>query len=365
MKESIIFLLLFLISGIFGCVSCGEVADIPIVYYGSSDASAAVSLSKDLFVVADDENNVLRVYKAGHSSLPVYSYDLTEFLEASPDRPEADIEGAAMVGDVVYWISSHGRNKDGKMRPGRYRFFATSVKVKDSSISIKPVGVVCKSLIHEMIKSGATQKLGLDDVTQLGANLKNKQRERLAPKDEGLNIESLCATPDGKTLYIGFRNPQFFDREASRKDAIIVPLLNCTEVIEKGKRAEFGEPVLLDLGGLGIRSMEYSRFHKTYFIVAGAHDEAAEFVLYKWGGKREEHPAAVKKFDAEPDDFTPEALVVFEESGGLFVLSDDGSVAVDVSGTAECMEGEMLEGNKCPNKHLIDQDKKFFRGTKL
>jgi len=32
------------------------------VYNGASDASAAVAVGDDMFVVADDENNILRVY---------------------------------------------------------------------------------------------------------------------------------------------------------------------------------------------------------------------------------------------------------------------------------------------------------------
>ena len=109
------------------------------VYHGASDASAAVALGEDMFVMADDENNILRVYKIGGAS-PVYSYDVSEFLKIEQDHPEADIEGATMVGRRVYWITSHGRNKDGKVRPSRYRFFATDVEVKDGKVAIQPVG---------------------------------------------------------------------------------------------------------------------------------------------------------------------------------------------------------------------------------
>ena len=143
-----------------------------------------------------------------------------------------------------------------------------------------------------------------------------------------------------------------------------MPLQNARQVVEKGKRAKFGSPILLDLGGLGIRSMEYSHFHKSYFIIAGAHDEVAEFALYRWAGKKEQ-PVLVKRFAAEPDGFTPEALIVFEKTGGLLSLSDDGSIVVNVSATTECMEGEMVEGGKCLNKYLIDQNKKCFRGMRL
>ena len=105
----------------FGDEPAGEV----LVFRGASDASAAVTIGEDMFIVADDENNILRVYNINKPGLPVFSFDLTEFLGINPEHPEADIEGATMIGRRIYWITSHGRNKDGKMRPNRYRYFAT------------------------------------------------------------------------------------------------------------------------------------------------------------------------------------------------------------------------------------------------
>jgi len=69
-----------------------------LVYRGASDASAAMATGKDMFIVADDENNVLRIYKTSKGGLPLFSYDMTEFLDIEPEHPEADIEGATMIG---------------------------------------------------------------------------------------------------------------------------------------------------------------------------------------------------------------------------------------------------------------------------
>ena len=251
-----------------------------VVYYGASDASAAAALGDDMFVVADDENNILRVYKTDAGSQPVASFDLSPFIVDDPQRPEADIEAATTIGDRIYWITSHGRNKDGEMRTNRYRFFATSVKVVKEGVVITPVGFPCRTLVHQMLKAETTKQLGLDKVTRFDAQkLGKKEREKLAPKECGLNIEGLCATPDGKTLYIGFRNPLIYDHAASREKAIIVPLLHPRDVVDNGTPAIFGTPVLLDLGGLGIRSIEYSHFHKSYFIIAGPRNGASGFAV--------------------------------------------------------------------------------------
>ena len=335
------------------------------VFYGTSDASCAVALSENMFIVADDENNILRVYKTINNSGPVSSYDLTGFLEVGAKFPEADIEGATSVGNHIYWITSHGRNKDGKIRPNRYRFFATSVKVENQEVTIEPVGTPCRSLIHKLIQAETMRKLKLDRVTRFNVKLKKEDRKKLAPKKDGLNIEALCASHDGKAIYIGFRNPRPRTEPNLPPRALVVPLNNYRQVIETARVPVFGEPMLWDLAGLGIRSMEYSDSHKAYFIIAGAHDSKPKFALYRWSGKRNMPPVLVRELQFDKDDFTPEALAVFDGSDKLLLLSDDGTLLVDVSSSSECMEGELIDDGKCPNKYLINPRKKYFRGIWL
>ena len=338
----------------------------PVFYSGSSDASAAVAVGDDMFVVADDENNILRIYKAGCGSGPLYSYDLTEFLGINTKNPEADIEAATIIEDRIYWITSHGRNKDGKIRPNRYRFFATSVKTEDEKIVISPVGSPYLNLIHKLIKTEGIGQLELNSAAGLyTAKMTKQHRKNLAPKISGLNIEGLCACPDGKIIYIGFRNPRPVDKKAPNGRALVVGLHNARQVTEKSKPPIFGKPMLWDLGGLGIRSMEYSHFHKAYFIIAGPHNESPGFALYHWSGKTDEQPKILRKILSDQQRFTPEALITFETSDRFFLLSDDGSLEIDVSGPAECMEGELLGNGRCPNKFLTNPNKKRFRGIWL
>jgi hypothetical protein len=335
-----------------------------LVYRGTSDASAAVAIGRDMFIVADDENNILRVYKTTESGLPLFSFDLTEFLEVELEHPEVDIEGATIIGERIYWISSHGRNKDGKTRPNRYRFFATIVKFRDGNVTIEPLGRPCKTLIHDLVKSQNMRFLGLDRATRFDTcELPKKERQKLAPKERGLNIEGLCTSADGKTIYVGFRNPRPIDRVSRHAKAIIVPLKNPGNVLEKNKKPIFGEPILLDTDSLGIRSLEYSRFHKAYFVIAGAFDDNPQFALYRWSGNKESRPVLVRQLNNS--DFNPEAMITFKDSEKFFVLSDDGSRLIEVDGAWECMKGEFRKDGTCQNKHLIDPEKKTFRGTWL
>ena len=335
-----------------------------LVYRGTSDASAAVAIGKDMFIVADDENNILRVYKTGKGGLPLFSYDMTEFLGIEPEHPEADIEGATMIDQRIYWITSHGRNKDGRIRPNRYRFVATNIKMENGNVIINPVGKPYKTLVHELVKAENMRHLRLDRATRFDATeLTKKERKKLAPKEEGLNIEGLCASADGRTIYIGFRNPRLVDKVSSRTKTLIIALNNPKQVIEKGRTPIFSEPILWDLAGLGIRTMEYSHFHKAYFIIAGSVDESGKFALYRWLGEKERSPILVRRLSQS--NFNPEALVTFKNLDKFFVLSDDGSLDIKVSGAWECMEGEFRKDGTCQNKYLIDSKKKTFRGVWL
>lgn len=348
-----------------GPAICSEPAGEFLVFRGASDASAAVIVSEDMIIVADDENNILRIYDINKAGNPVSSFDMTSFLDIEPNHPEADIEGATRVGQRIYWITSHGRNKNGKLRPNRCRFFATDLLVENENVRLRTAGKPYKNLVNELLKTPASHRLGLDKATRFGVKLKKKDREKLAPKKEGLNIEGLCASPDGRKLYIGFRNPRPIDKKTGRAKAIVIPLLNPDRIIENGEKPVFGEPMWWDLKGLGIRGMEYSIFHKTFFIIAGGPDEGGGFTLYRWSGSADSQPELQRKLDFDRSEFSPETMIPFEKSGRLLMLSDDGTLIIKVAGDWECTKGQYNKNGTCLNKYLTNPEKKTFRGAWL
>jgi hypothetical protein len=296
---------------------------VELEHFETCDASAAVPVGPALFVVANDEDNVLRVYHSDISGPPVQTFDLTACLSPETDG-EADIEGGAWLGDRVYWITSHARSKKGKMEASRYQFFAVEFVLREDDLEMRCVGSPYVKLLEVMLADPGLERFGL------------KAASELPPKEKGaLNIEGLCATPEG-SLYIGFRNP------IPDGKALVVPLENPAEMVEGKGDARLGAAFQLDLGGLGIRSMKYWRRRQTYMIVAGrfggdeAGDQGEPSVLYRWSGDPAEPPARVEGVDLS--GLNPEAQVIYPLQESAFqIISDDGTVDV---GGGQCKKAE-------------------------
>jgi hypothetical protein len=273
-----------------------------VVYSGACDASAAVPLGPDHFVVGDDQHNTLHVYRRGQAQA-VASLDLGAFLGTAPAE-DSDIEAAAMVGTRIYWIGSHGRDRRGRFRPTRHRLFATDVLRGDPPI-LRATGAPYVDLLRDLAAAPALGAYALDAAARLPAKA-----------DGGFNIEGLAATPDGRLL-IGLRNPLPHGR------ALVIPLENPAEVIQ-GRAARFGTPAELDLGQRGIRSIDL--VGSGYLIVAGPPGAKGRFAIYRWSGKAGDAARQMPGIDLQ--HLHPEALVALAGSDRVQLFSDDGEVKV-------------------------------------
>lgn len=300
-----------------------------VIFTGMCDASGAVALSDALFAVADDEDNVLRIYDARHGGAAVATSDALADMavdlasagkqKRTKKERELDIEGATRLGDLALWITSHGRSSSGKERPERLVLFGTTAPA--SATRIERFGAPYVHLLDDL---GADPRFSAFRLAEAA--------ER-APKDPGgLNIEGLTQRPDG-TVFIGFRNP------VPGGKALLVPLLNPLPVLN-GERARFGDPVLLDLGGLGVRSLSWWR--GKYLIAAGHFAAGAASRLLAWSGTNA--PQAIAGVDLQ--HFNPEAFFTPEGVDRILLLSDDGS--------------DVIDGVAC--KRLSDAGRKRFRG---
>jgi hypothetical protein len=296
-------------------------------YWGMADASAAVAISSNLFAVASDEDNCLRIYRRNQGGPALQGFDLNAFLEVRGKSLEADLEGAARIGDRAFWIGSHGRNRNAKERLNRCRLFATDITLRDTAVTLTAVGKPCKSLLPALLNDRRFAQFHFDKAA------------RLAPNESGaLNIEGLAATAQGQLL-IGFRSP------IPQGQALLIPLCNPNEVIA-GQTPVLDNAIQLDLGGLGIRDIAF--FDRTFIIIAGPDHGGGPFAFYRWTG-----PGAAPERLAVDGlrHYRPEALIIYPDTGlqEIQVLSDDGTRFVD----------------GVPNKEIKDPARRTFRSFSL
>jgi hypothetical protein len=278
-------------------------------YVGMCNASAAVALDNNTFIVADDEDNILRIYDR-NKRVPLQTVSLSTIFPCEiEDRKklEIDLEGAAMLGDKIFWIGSHSANTDGEYSPARHRLFAMLINREvNGKFVASRVGHLYSTLLEDLEKDRRFKRYRIHN------------DKSVASKDiwRG-SIEGLAATPDGRLL-IGFRNPL----SGGKGKALLVTLLNPLEVIE-GKRARFGNPIDLDLDHSGIRSIEFRKKNE-YLIVVGDDNEhkkhkKSRIYLYSY-------PDKPGKIDINLDNFNAEAAFFYpEDDASVQLLSDDGS----------------------------------------
>jgi hypothetical protein len=102
---------------------------------------------------------------------------------------------------------------------------------------------------------------------------------------------------------------------------LVVPLRN-PEAVISGQAPQWGDPLTLDLGGLGIRSL--GRMGTRYLIIAGPFDAGGSARLFEWAGDQST-PRLIP--DAALDGLNPEGLDFVKEGGRMdfLILSDDGT----------------------------------------
>lgn len=294
---------------------------------GPCNASTAISVGPGLWVVGDDEAKaplILQLYRSGQEGPAVGQGEIPAraIAPVNDGHPELDLEASARIGPLVYWIGSHGaaeargpgKGAIGDPRPNHRRLFATNLGLragadgKGLTVTVEPVGRPYSTLIEDLAADPRYGRFDLEAAARRPAKARG-----------GLNIEGLAATPNG-ALLIGFRNP------LPEEKALLAPLTNPNAVMA-GEKARFGDPVLLDLGGLGIRSLEM--VNGSLLIVAGPAEgrkgSASPSALYRWSGQFESPAVRLRSFPPVGGrPFNPEALVL--DANSLVVLSDDGKL---------------------------------------
>jgi hypothetical protein len=312
-------------------------------YQQTCDGSLGVMIDGTHFLDGNDETQGMRLYTRGASGKPLKTIDVSGAIGLSTDD-EADLEDATRIGDRVYVISSHGRNKDGKLERSRYRFFAMDIGGASPNITLTVAGYT-STLLDQMLEAAnwVTPDAAVIATLTAASKLGTTTDASLAPKVDGTNIEGLTWAPTAaqpNQLLIGFRNPTQGNPTQGGK-AIVVSLLNADAVLA-GATAQFGEATLLDLGGLGIRGMTWSPVHQELLLLAGPQDESAgPFQLLTWSGVPGDAPALVEEITTAPTDSAPEAIVTYSNTRDVQILFDQGD--------------HLIGGDACKDADTSDQ----------
>jgi hypothetical protein len=295
-------------------------------YEGITDASAAFALDGDCFVVFDDERKALRVYRFGEPGL-VDKIRIKDWL-GDVKGEEFDFEGAVKVGKTIFAITSHGRKDGGKddtparrligyPKPTRHRFFAFTLARQKRDVALDTFHGYRTDLVAAIHASKPYRRYDLDAASHFTSQT-----------GHGLNIEGLAAWKENGVL-IGLRAPTV---EGGR--ALLIPLLNPKAFASGDKKARFGAPVTLDLGGRGIRDI-VRRDNGSYLIVAGPAQNKGTFALYVWSGQSGADAGLLHEFDYDAAlELKPEVVFAIPGTEDVYVLSDDGDFSKPRNGDA-------------------------------
>lgn len=281
-----------------------------LFHKGMSDASAAVHLSKHRFLVASDSGNVFQIYDADESGKYLQEIPFASVIELDANELDIDVEACARVGDLTFWMSSHSRGDNGTYAPERQRFFAARLKGK-KRVRLQQFGCTYTRLLLDLLTK-----------TQIGVWTDERMQDAAIPELENtkrsVNIEGLSIYESG--LIMGFRLPLSSDDKA-----ILLPLLNPFEMVMMNAPAIFGDLIYMDLGGRGIRGIDYWHQRRCFIICANSVDETPDPAYYLWSGNPESKPRRIQ-LPATADQLTAESTIILSKRK-LLLLSDDGKIA--------------------------------------
>lgn len=287
------------------------------VYEGMCDASGAVALPEgsfgDRFLMLDSADSILRIYAVGASDAPVETNIGATSGLVTRNRDRIDVEAATWLDGEALLVGTLARDDDGGWRDADWQFLSVAVDGDDT--------VRTTSGRSDRLLAGLTA-LDADIAAAIGEV--SAEDPALAPDRAGISLEGMSVAADGASLFLGFRNP------VPAGQSLLVKVLNPKAVLFEDAEPLFEPPIHLDLGGRGIRSMEYSPAAGAYFIVAGPLDGDGDYDLYRWveGAQPEAVPGARAALASLPD-FAPDGLIVDQAGKRLQLFSDNHACQTD------------------------------------
>ncbi|MDW5595120.1 hypothetical protein VSS74_12280 [Conexibacter stalactiti] len=305
------------------------------VLQSTSDLSTAQDVGDGHLLVADDEKNDIRLYDSRISGLPVASFQVGP-LQSGVEN-EVDFESSARAGDTIYWLGSQ-LNED-----NRYDIYKTRLVGRGAAARVVPVGTPYQDLMPDLQRWDAAHG------SPLGMSAASAE----------LNTEGAEFAPGStSTLYLGVRN----QRSGTR--AIIVPVTNFDKLHGgDGERAEFDEPILLDLGGGTIREIRKNKNDQYLIIAQGPIVGDSSYGLWSWTGERADQPVLVRSLPESAESWAdnedgweaigamPDLLV---PGGKVQTALDQGESRQYTPYNSSTVKNKRLHGRPFKQKSRID-----------
>lgn len=261
------------------------------------EPSAVVTLPNGNVMIFEDEGgDVVTVHRISEEKGELF---LEKVDSSVPTLPVDDIEGAVLgANEAVLAITSHSRNKKGKRK-----------SVREKLVSIN-------------LKSSDTSTISTEDlVEQINQHLVPIDRQ-LKDDLKKLDIEAISFTGNGENLLIGLRDPVYQGK------AIVVELINLVEVLTQESWPKLShQPILLDLGGAGVRAMTYDKKREIQYIVSEVeHGKKAKMQarLWAWDKEKESVDRMTFKGIKKLNNIEGVTIVEYANQEYLLVVCDNG-----------------------------------------
>ncbi|MDO5504444.1 MAG: DUF5706 domain-containing protein [Actinomycetia bacterium] len=258
-----------------------------------------------ILVVEDEASRAVSILSFGDDGRLIEDNALDLKVTRGFGRTLSDLEGLSVDDNgFIYAITSHSPTKDDERKPER------------------------EQLLRFQIKGGQVGEIGsytglysaLAGADALRASILEKTGEEV--DFEAINIEGLSFHKATGQLLLGMRSPMVGD------ESLIIVIENPVDVLTADAAPQFGEPIVLDLQGGGIRALSYDPVLGSFLIVNEIEDAEGDKMsqMWTWSGNADDTPTALElpgMINLNNVESVDSVTVAGEDR--LLIMSDEGN----------------------------------------
>lgn len=258
-----------------------------------------------ILVVEDEASRALSLMSIGPDGTLVEDPAADLRLVRAFGRKLNDLEGLSVDDHgFIYAITSHAVNEKGQRRPEREQILRFRIEGNH-------VGQITGyTTLRNALEAAAELKAKIVEMTGIEVGFST------------LNIEGLAFHRQTQTLMLGLREPLI------GKKSLIVTIRNPNEVFGGVAAPVFGDPIVIDLQGGGIRALSFDPVIGAFLIVneIRGEDGKKHSQLWSWSGDPTEAPKTVDLPDIiNLNNVESIDSITFHGESRLMLMSDDGN----------------------------------------